>query len=108
MKLRFPPKFDFSTILNCLKNLLNRCISLAPFLWDTHRPCRPRSDTMQCLIRIYTVSLQNVIFKFWEKIPSNTPKIGNGLVLPIREGKSILLTEINVLIFYSLQFWQPR
>ena len=41
-----------------------------------------RHHIMRCLIRIFTVFLQNLQLKFGEKlkIPPNTPKIGNGLV----------------------------
>ena len=47
---------------------------------------------MQCLIRIITVCLQNIPFKFWGKdeIPANTPKIGNGLILLIK-GRQVYL-----------------
>ena len=45
-----------------------------------------RHRIKQCLIRVFTVCLQNVLLKFGkkEKIPPNTPAIGNGLVLLIR------------------------
>ena len=45
-----------------------------------------------------TVCLQNVLLKFEEKkskIPPNTPKIGNGLILLIRVRKSIGLKWLN-------------
>ena len=51
-----------------------------------------RSDAAE-LIRVYNVFSYNILIEFelnW-KIISNTPKIGNGLVLLIRVGKFIRL-----------------
>ena len=45
------------------------------------------------LVRFFTVYFKNVLLKFEQKIkiPANTPKIGNGLVLLIEVGKCIRL-----------------
>ena len=53
-----------------------------------------QTQTMhQCLIRTFTVCSQNFLLKFEKKwkIPPNIPKIGNGLVLLIKVGKSTML-----------------
>ena len=52
-----------------------------------------RHCVMRCLIRIFTVLLTECSIRIWKKwkIPPNTSKIGNGLILLIRVGKSIVL-----------------
>ena len=62
-------------------------------------PNQIRRSKMWRLIRFSTVCLQNsVSFKIWikMKIPTNTPNIGNGLVLLIEVGKSIRLKWVNL------------
>ena len=58
---------------------------------------------MRCLIRIFTVCLQDVLLKFEEKKlkNTNTPKIGNGQVLQIMVGKSIRHKWVNDLLVKS-------
>ena len=62
-----------------------------------------RHFMMWCLIRIFTVCLQNFLLKFGkgQKIPPNTPKIGNGLTLLIRIGKSFQLKWIKSIFICS-------
>ena len=53
---------------------------------------------MQCLIWIFTACLQNVLIKFetkWKTLPT-PPKIGKGLILLIRVGRSIQLKWVNI------------
>ena len=46
---------------------------------------------MRCLTRVFIVCLQTVLLKFKGKNTTSTPKIGSGLTLLIRVGKSIRL-----------------
>ena len=65
----------------------------APFLWGTGNQCR--SDTasdqnLHCL-------LTGCFIKIWrKKIQPKSTKIGNGLVLLIRVGKSIQILSVNL------------
>ena len=70
-------------------------------LWDIDKQCRPR---MWRLISVSTVCLQNLLLKFEmrEKIPLNSPKIGNEIALLIRVGMSILLNLVKVYILWLL------
>ena len=57
-----------------------------------------RHRMMRCLIRIFTVCLQNNLSKFEKKkrkIQPKVPKLVNGLVLLIRIAKSILLQGLS-------------
>ena len=77
----------------------NRGLSLASFLWDIRKLCRPRADDYAASDRGLHCLLTESSNKFEQKrkIPLNIPKIGNGLVLLIRVGKFIRLKWVKYL-----------
>ena len=56
-----------------------------------------QTQTRRRLVRVFTVCLQNILFKIEYKLKdtANTTKIGNGLVLLIEVGKSIRLNWVK-------------
>ena len=73
-------------------------MSLASFLWDIGKLWRPRSDDNAASDQGLHCLLTECSNKFEQKrkIPPNTPKIGNGLVLLIRVGKFIRQNGLSV------------
>ena len=82
--------------------ILSRCINLVSCLWDIGKQCRSRSDATSwwgSSLFAYSCKWSIKIWKKW-KIPPNTPKIRNVLVLLIRVGKSIWLKWVN--LYYAV------
>ena len=71
-------------------------VSWPSFLFIGHR-----HNAARCLIRIFTVSLHNVLLKFGEKYHTAPIEIGYGLVLLIKVGKCLRLKWVYIALYYQ-------